>query len=49
MDWAVSTGSHMQQDIDIFFARPHLGAPIPLFEYRSRLKSTMQKKGDSFI
>ena len=41
-DWAVSTGSHMQQDMDISQALPHLGAPIPLFEYRSRLKTTIQ-------
>ena len=47
-DWAVSMDSHMQQDIDISKAPPHLGAPIPLFEHRSRLKTTIQKIGDNF-
>ena len=42
-DWAVSIGSHMQQDMDISEALPHLGAPIPLFEYRSLQKTTIQK------
>ena len=41
----VTIGSHMQQDIDIAKALPHLGAPIPLFEHRSRLKTTIQKIG----
>ena len=27
-DWAVSIGSHMQQDMDISKAPPHLGAPV---------------------
>ena len=45
-DWAVSTGSHMQQGMDISQAPPHLGAPIPLFEFRSRQKTTTQKFGD---
>ena len=45
-DWAVSIGSHMQQDMDISKAPPRLGAPIPLFEYRSRLKTTIQKIGE---
>ena len=39
-DWTVSIGSHMQQNIDMFKAPPHLGAPIPLFGHRSHLKST---------
>ena len=47
-DWAVSIGSHMQQDIDIAKAPPHLGAPVPLFEYRSRLNTTIQYIGDDF-
>ena len=38
----------MQQDIDIAKAPPHLGAPVPLFEYRSRLKTTNAKLGDNF-
>ena len=29
-DWAVSIGSHMQHDVDISKAPPHLGAPLPL-------------------
>ena len=29
-DWAVSIGSHMQQDVDISPAPPQLGAPLPL-------------------
>ena len=41
-DWAVSTGSHTQLDLDISQAPPHPGAPIHLFEYRSRLKTTIQ-------
>ena len=44
-DWAASIGSHMQQDIDIAKAPPHLGAPIPVSERRSRLKTTIQKIG----
>ena len=31
-DWAVSFGSHRQQDVDISKAPPHLGAPLPLFD-----------------
>ena len=46
--WAVSIGSHMQQDIDISEAPPHPGAPIPLFEYRSLLRTTIQKIGDNY-
>ena len=46
-DWAVSVGSHMQQDIDISNA-PLLGAPIALFDYRSRQKTTIQKIGANF-
>ena len=47
-DWTVSIGSHMQQDMDISRAPPHRSAPIPLFEHRSRLKTTIQKIGDNF-
>ena len=49
-DWAVSIGLHMQQDMDISKASPHLGAPLPLFclVWRSRLRTTIQKIGDSF-
>ena len=48
-DGAVSIGSHMQQDMGTFLvAPPHLGAPIPLFEYRSLQKTTIQKIGDNF-
>ena len=45
---AVSMGSHMQQEMDISQAPPHLGAPFALFEHRSRLKTTIQKIGDNF-
>ena len=31
-DWAVSIGSHMQQDMGISSAPPHLGAAFPLFD-----------------
>ena len=31
-DWAVSSGSHMQQDMGFCQAPPHLGAPFPLFD-----------------
>ena len=33
-DWAVTIGigSHMQQDMGISWAPPHLGAPFPLFD-----------------
>ena len=39
---------HRQKDwaVSISWAPPHLGAPIPLLEYRSRLKTTIQKIGD---
>ena len=47
-DWAVSIGSHMQQDMDISKAPPHLDAPFALFEHHSRLKATIQKIGDNF-
>ena len=47
-DWAVSIGSHMQQDMGISLAPPHLGALIPTFEHRSLQKSTIQKIGDNF-
>ena len=47
-DLAVSLGSHMQQDIDISKAPPYRGAPMPLFEYRSRLKTTIKNIGDNF-
>ena len=40
---AVSKGSHMQEDMDISEASRHLGAPIPLFQYCSRQKTTIQK------
>ena len=40
---AVSIGSHMQQDMGFSKARPQLGAPIRLFEYRSLQKTTIQK------
>ena len=43
-DWAVSIGSHMQQDMGVSIAPPHLVAPIPLFEHRSRLKTTILQK-----
>ena len=42
-DWAVSVGSHMQQDMDFSWAPPHLGAPIPLFEYRHVRKPRPKK------
>ena len=45
-NWAVSIGSHMQQDIDISKAPPHLGAPVALFEHHSRLKTTIQNIGN---
>ena len=38
-DWAVSTGLDMQQDMEIAKALPHMSAPNPVFEYRSRLCS----------
>ena len=47
-DWAVSIGSHMQQDMDMSKAPPHLGAPFALCEHHSRLKTTIQKIGDNF-
>ena len=31
-DWVVSTGSHVQQDVDISYAPPHLGGPYALRE-----------------
>ena len=47
-DWAVSMGSHMQQDMDIP-RRLHTKVLRPLcFEYRSHLKIAIQKVGDSF-
>ena len=46
-DWAVSVGTHTQQDMGVSIAPPHLVAPAPLFEYCSRLKTTIQKIGDS--
>ena len=47
-DWAVSIGSHMQQDMDISEAPPHRDAPIPMFEYRSLQKTIIPKIGDNF-
>ena len=38
----------MQQDMGICVAPPRLGAPIPMFEYRSLQKTTIQKIGDNF-
>ena len=46
-DWPVSIGSHMQQDMGTSKAPRHLGAPIPLLEYRSLQKTTIQKIGDT--
>ena len=34
----------MQQDMGISLAPPHLGAPIPMFEYRSLQKNPLSKK-----
>ena len=44
-DWAVSMGSHMQQDMGISQAPPHLGASVSFVSNRSRHKTTIQKKG----
>ena len=42
-DRAVSMGSHMQQDMGISSAPPHLSAPIPMVEHRSLQKTTIKK------
>ena len=31
-DWAVSVGFHMQHDVAISWAPPHIGAPFPFVE-----------------
>ena len=43
-DWAVSIGSHMQQDMDISKAPPHLGAPLPLFFFCVHVWEPRSKK-----
>ena len=45
-DWAVSIGSHMQQDMDISTAPPHLGTLLPLFDPVHVRKPRCQKIGD---
>ena len=45
-DWAVSIGSHMQQDMGISQAPPHPGAPFP-FDIVQVRKTMIPKIGDN--